>query len=98
MDKEKKHQAMNLLRWQANYINWEKGLQPKTLLKEVSDPDPDFEKAFENLKINKGKVLDIGCGWGYLSLQITQKGNDVTGIDISEKAIQYAKKMLKSKG
>lgn len=39
------------------------------------------------LQLAKGKVLDVGCGAGSHSLDLQQKGLDVTSIDISENAI-----------
>lgn len=38
-----------------------------------------------------GKVLDVGCGNGIISLHLGKLGFNVTGIDVSEKAIQTAK-------
>lgn len=38
------------------------------------------------------KVLDIGCGVGTISLYIANKGNEVLGTDISEKAIKAAQR------
>lgn len=38
------------------------------------------------------KVLDAGCGHGHYSLLLAKKGAKVTGIDISEKMIELAKK------
>ncbi|MFI4940223.1 MAG: bifunctional 2-polyprenyl-6-hydroxyphenol methylase/3-demethylubiquinol 3-O-methyltransferase UbiG, partial [Burkholderiales bacterium] len=39
----------------------------------------------------RGKaVLDIGCGGGILSESMARKGADVTGIDLSEKALKIA--------
>lgn len=38
----------------------------------------------------KGTVLDIGCGSGYLSKYLSERGFQVTGIDISEKMIEIA--------
>lgn len=38
------------------------------------------------------RVLDIGCGVGTVSLYVANKGNEVLGIDISEKAIDAAQK------
>jgi 2-polyprenyl-6-hydroxyphenyl methylase/3-demethylubiquinone-9 3-methyltransferase len=35
-------------------------------------------------------VLDIGCGGGILAESMAQKGADVTGIDLSEKALKVA--------
>jgi 2-polyprenyl-6-hydroxyphenyl methylase / 3-demethylubiquinone-9 3-methyltransferase len=36
------------------------------------------------------KVLDIGCGGGILAESMARKGADVTGIDLSEKALKVA--------
>jgi len=36
------------------------------------------------------KILDLGCGPGIYSIPLSKLGYDVTGIDISEKAIQHA--------
>src|SRR3954464_3955867 len=36
------------------------------------------------------KVIDIGCGGGILAESIARKGADVTGIDLSEKALKVA--------
>ncbi len=37
------------------------------------------------------KILDLACGKGRHSLYLNQKGYEVTGIDLSEKSIAYAK-------
>ncbi|HMS66468.1 MAG TPA: class I SAM-dependent methyltransferase [Ignavibacteria bacterium] len=37
-------------------------------------------------------VLDAGCGSGYLSNKLWEKGANVTGVDISEKMIEIAQK------
>jgi 2-polyprenyl-6-hydroxyphenyl methylase/3-demethylubiquinone-9 3-methyltransferase len=36
------------------------------------------------------KIIDIGCGGGILTESMAKKGADVTGIDLSEKALQVA--------
>jgi len=52
-----------------------------------------INKLIEYLKPRKGSLmLDIGCGKGRHSVQLASKDFDVTGIDISEKSIQKAKK------
>lgn len=38
------------------------------------------------------KILDLACGKGRHSVYLNQKGHDVTGIDLSEQSIAYAKK------
>jgi 2-polyprenyl-3-methyl-5-hydroxy-6-metoxy-1,4-benzoquinol methylase len=45
----------------------------------------------------KGKqnVLEIGCGPGYISLELARNGYNVTGLDVSEYSIQIANQMAK---
>ena len=46
---------------------------------------------------NKGKarILDYGCGQGFLSLKLTKKGFNVIGIDLSAECIKTCKKNTK---
>ena len=41
------------------------------------------------------KVLEIGCGTGFLSLELARNGLDGTGVDISRSSIKIASKFLK---
>ena len=41
---------------------------------------------------NNSKIIDIACGKGRHSIYLEQKKMNVTGIDISQKSIDYAKK------
>ena len=43
-------------------------------------------------KLNKLKILDVGCGGGLVSEGIAKLGADVTGIDFIEENIRVAKK------
>lgn len=49
--------------------------------------------SIKNLKIKPVSILDVGCGGGGLTAQIAQTFIDakVTGIDLSEEAIAYAR-------
>ncbi|MDC6475849.1 cyclopropane-fatty-acyl-phospholipid synthase, partial [Candidatus Pelagibacter sp.] len=48
-----------------------------------------------NIKPNQ-KVLDIGCGWGSLALDIARSANcEVTGITLSQKQLDYCLKKAK---
>jgi SAM-dependent methyltransferase len=38
------------------------------------------------------RVLEVGCGPGHISLELAREGFEVIGIDVSEKAINVAKK------
>ena len=47
-----------------------------------------------NIKPNQ-KVLDIGCGWGSLAIDIAKSANcEVTGITLSENQFKYCKKKV----
>lgn len=56
------------------------------------------EKAIEIAKINKGKVLDAGCGTGNFLLKLSEnKKLKLYGADISEKMLEIARKKLGNK-
>lgn len=60
-------------------------------------PEPavdDFLKVLRE-KHPKAKVLDIGCGDGWISIRAAKEGNVVWGIDSSETAIEEAKEAVK---
>ncbi len=42
------------------------------------------------LGLDKGSILDIGCGTGRIALELAELGCNVTGIDISEKYVDIA--------
>ena len=67
-------------RYPLEALPWELGRPRKVLVELV-------EKGL----IKRGKALDICCGAGTNALYLTKKGFQVTGIDISSKAIEYAK-------
>lgn len=51
-----------------------------------------MSKAIKALNIPKSsKVLEIGCGAGDLTMSLARDGYDVTGVDISSSAIEWAK-------
>jgi 2-polyprenyl-3-methyl-5-hydroxy-6-metoxy-1,4-benzoquinol methylase len=52
---------------------------------------PTFEDAICQLATPGSKILDLGCGLGYLADVVQKRGYMVTGIDIAEKAIEYGK-------
>lgn len=48
--------------------------------------------------VNKKKILDFGCGNGWLSISYAKQGADVWGFDISGELIKKAKKWVKKEG
>lgn len=70
----------------------------KNQIKLISKEDFTYHNIlkFTDLYIKKpSRVLDIGCGVGSVDLYLVSLGNQVTGIDISKKAIDMAKKSSK---
>ena len=51
-----------------------------------------LEYILSRLEIKNKKILDIGCGGGILSEELSKMGAKVTGIDSSKKSINIAKK------
>jgi 2-polyprenyl-3-methyl-5-hydroxy-6-metoxy-1,4-benzoquinol methylase len=55
--------------------------------------------AAKMLPLNKAaKVLELGCGEGIGTVMFTEGGNDVTGVDFDEEAIDHAKRTLEKTG
>ncbi len=66
---------------------YQEGKHPWT----TETPPEELSKLVESGEIKPGKALDIGCGEGFYSIYLAKKGFEVTGIDISPKAIEQAK-------
>ncbi len=78
-----------------NYEKWDqvyRRYQLETLPWELGRPREALVKLVEKGIIKKGKALDICCGAGTNTIYLAQKGFSVTGVDISSKAIEHAKR------
>ncbi|MBS1745947.1 MAG: methyltransferase domain-containing protein [Bacteroidetes bacterium] len=51
--------------------------------------------SLQNTLPKTARILDVGCGNGVISRHLGRYGYNVTGIDVSEKAIEIAKKLNK---
>jgi len=58
----------------------------------IETPPDAIVQLIETGKVNPCRALDIGCGVGNYAIYLAGKGFDVTGIDISPKAIELARK------
>jgi 2-polyprenyl-3-methyl-5-hydroxy-6-metoxy-1,4-benzoquinol methylase len=70
----------------SNYLNYEK-LNPSKLFEGIIY----FVKK-HNIRVNK--VLDVGCAFGFLLKELSSVFNELHGFDISEFAIEKAKKVI----
>ncbi len=59
-------------------------------------PDADLLAIAEELQ--PGRALDLGCGAGGLVLALAERGWQVTGVDIAERAIAAARQVLRDHG
>ena len=89
--------GMQALQWEANY---RKKKMDSSVASQFLIPqaclDPDFEKYLNDLKIDGGKLLDIGTGTGEQAIFLAQKGFYVTATDVSPSAIKDARALSDS--
>jgi 2-polyprenyl-6-hydroxyphenyl methylase/3-demethylubiquinone-9 3-methyltransferase len=73
------------------------------------DPQGDFKPLHQinplrldwidgHARLAGSKVLDIGCGGGILAESMARRGAEVTGIDLSDKALRVAELHLRESG
>ena len=62
------------------------------------NPPQELTELIDSEIIKPCKTLDIGCGEGFYSIYLAKRGFEVVGIDLSEKAIEYAKKNANENG
>jgi 2-polyprenyl-3-methyl-5-hydroxy-6-metoxy-1,4-benzoquinol methylase len=72
----------------------------KNLIRDKINPNPRHQKIISYLKnvfqkYNFNNALEIGCGIGIISEFISKNVPEVTGIDISEENIKFAKATVK---
>jgi 2-polyprenyl-3-methyl-5-hydroxy-6-metoxy-1,4-benzoquinol methylase len=77
----------------SNYNDWDQIYRKYSLESlgwELGKPRPILVGFVEKGLIKKGKTLDLCCGAGTNTIYLAEKGFEVTGIDISQRAIEYA--------
>lgn len=63
-----------------------------------SNPDFNLVDMIEMWPINPCKTLELGCGTGTDSIWLSEKGFEVTGVDVSPIAIELAMEKAREKG
>ena len=59
----------------------------------LPDLDPDLKEALSRYEVSSGSFLDVGTGPGTQAIALSKMGFEVTGVDISAKAIEKAQKL-----
>jgi ubiquinone/menaquinone biosynthesis C-methylase UbiE len=80
-------------RWKEVYRSGQKGLYPW----ELGRPRDFLVELVEKGMIRGHQALDTCCGLGTNGLYLAEKGFDVTGIDISDKAVEIANQKAQKK-
>ncbi len=63
----------------------------------IETPPQALVQLVESGKVKPCKTIDLGCGAGNYAIYLAGKGFDVTGVDISPKAIELARVNAKKK-
>jgi len=77
--------------WQKNVTPWVKAIQSKQIESRKLVTDQAIIETVLSLKANK--VLDIGCGEGWLVRELSSFGLAVTGIDAIDALVKKAKEL-----
>ncbi|MBE0416116.1 MAG: class I SAM-dependent methyltransferase [Dehalococcoidia bacterium] len=64
----------------------------------IENPPKALVELVESGKLKPCKTIDLGCGAGNYAIYLASKGFDVTGVDISSKAIEIANENAGKKG
>jgi len=68
--------------------NYEKSRRMKQVQQEMT---AFAAKLLKSRRISKGRVLDVGCGTGFSTEVLKEKGYSVVGIDVSQPMLDIAK-------
>src|SRR3989442_11836864 len=81
---------MKLILARPNLISWEDAYKTRPPW-DIGRPQPAFVELVQAGELNKGRVLDVGCGTGENALYLAEREFSVIGVDLSTRAIDVAK-------
>ncbi len=74
----------------SSLISWEDAYKTRPPW-DIGRPQPAFVELVQAGELNKGRVLDVGCGTGENALYLAEETFSVIGVDLSTRAIDAAK-------
>ncbi|MEM1446589.1 MAG: class I SAM-dependent methyltransferase [Planctomycetota bacterium] len=89
-----KHEAEYQRRLAQGHVGWDAGDYDDFFMR------PFIERCLGRFSVAETRptALDLGCGTGALSCQLAEAGFEVTGIDISPSAIDFARRIVADRG
>ncbi|MBG9455607.1 methyltransferase [Lysinibacillus sphaericus] len=60
----------------------------------INKPDENLVSYLEEKMIRPNKVLELGCGAGRNAIYLAKQGCSVVGVDLSDKALQWAQRRV----
>jgi len=75
-----------------------RNLAPEDIPWNIETPPKALVELVESGRVNPCKTIDLGCGTGNYAIYLSGKGFEVTGIDISQTAVNIACENAKKKG
>ncbi len=88
-DEEKRQNVYKSKSYKANYLSLE-------VVRRMTERSKRRLKELETYLGKKGKILDLGCSYGYFLKTASDLGWNVWGVDINKEAIDYLKRDLNS--
>lgn len=73
-------------------------LTPEQIPWNVEEPPDALVALLDTGRVRPCKAVEFGCGLGNYTRYLSNRGFDVTGVDISPKAIGYAREQTNKKG
>lgn len=73
-------------------------MDSKTMIVRAKKIAKGIAKQLIVMGLEKGYILDVGCGTGRISLELAELGYNVVGIDISPRYIEIAQEKAKARG
>jgi ubiquinone/menaquinone biosynthesis C-methylase UbiE len=56
----------------------------------------NFRLVEDSIRGRNLRILEVGCGTGFMSLELARMGHDVVGIDLNEKIIRLARRTMET--
>src|SRR5207245_7374314 len=56
----------------------------------------NFHLVKDSIRGRNLKILEVGCGTGFMSLELARRGHDVVGIDSNQKIIRLARRTMET--